>query len=146
MILRLNKPRVILGMPWLKKWNPRIDWNHLSMTLLPSPCHHIPYHAHYLGLDADRELHQLLSSLTFAKDDWSLCEYRLLAGRTGEQINKITISTQLTQANKPKEIPVPDFCIDFSDVFSEKTYNILPPHWSFEHTVPANSKMLSFPR
>ena len=28
MILRLSKPRVILGMPWLKKWNPRINWDH----------------------------------------------------------------------------------------------------------------------
>ena len=45
MILQLSKPRVILGMPWLKKWNPRIDWNHLSMTLPLSPCSHIPYHA-----------------------------------------------------------------------------------------------------
>ena len=26
MILRLNTPRVILGIPWLKKWNPMIDW------------------------------------------------------------------------------------------------------------------------
>ena len=25
MILQLSKPRVILGMPWLKKWNPRIN-------------------------------------------------------------------------------------------------------------------------
>ena len=52
-----------------------------------------------------------------------------------EQINKITISTQLAQADKPKEIPVPDFCVDFTDVFSEKTYNILPPHQSFDHTI-----------
>ena len=26
MILRLNVPQVILGIPWLKKWNPRINW------------------------------------------------------------------------------------------------------------------------
>ena len=52
-----------------------------------------------------------------------------------EQINKIMISTQLAQADKPKEIPVPNFCTDFSDVFSEKTYNILPPHQSFDHTI-----------
>ena len=45
MILRLSKPGVILEMPWLKKWNPRINWNHLSMTLPSSPHSHIPYHA-----------------------------------------------------------------------------------------------------
>ena len=26
MIVRLSQPQVILGMPWLQKWNPKIDW------------------------------------------------------------------------------------------------------------------------
>ena len=128
MILWLSKLRVILGMPWLKKWNPKINWDRLSMTLPSSPHSHIPYHARYLGLNADHELSQLFSSSSPAKDDWSLREYRLLAGGLKEQINKITISTQLAQAEKPKEIPVPSFCTDFTNVFSEKTYNVLPPH------------------
>ena len=45
MILQLNVPRVILGMPWLKKWNPMIDWPHLSMTIPSLPHRSIPYHA-----------------------------------------------------------------------------------------------------
>ena len=98
------------------------------MTLPSSPHSYIPYHARYLGLDADHELFQLFSSLSPAEDDWSLREYHLQAGGSEEQINKVTISTQLAQAEKPKEIPVPNFCTDFANVFSEKTYNILPPH------------------
>ena len=98
------------------------------MTLPLSPHSHIPYHARYLGLDADHELFQLLSSVSPAEDDWSLHEYCLLAGGLKEQINKITISTQLAQAEKSKEIPVPNFCTDFTNVFSEKTYDLLPPH------------------
>ena len=105
------------------------------MTLPSSPHSHISYHARYLGLDADHELFQLFSSLPPAKDDWSLREYRLLAGGSDKQINKVTISTQLAQAETPKEIPVPNFCTDFSNVFSEKTYNILPPHQPFNHTI-----------
>ena len=89
------------------------------MTLPLPPHSHIPYHARYLGLDADHELFQLFSSLSPAKDDWSLREYRLQAGGLVEQINKVTILTQLAQAEKPKEIPVPDFCTNFSNVFSE---------------------------
>ena len=135
MILQLSKPRVILGMPWLKKWNPKIDWNRLSMNLPSSPCLHIPYHACYLGLDVDHELSQLFSSISPTEDDWSLHEYHLWAGGSMEQINKITILTQLTQADKPKEIPVPNFCADSTDVFSEMTYNILPPHQSFDHPI-----------
>ena len=105
------------------------------MTLPSSPCHHVPYHAHYLGLNVDHELSQLFLSQSPAKDDWSLHEYHLHTGGSEEQVNKITISTQLAQAEKPKEIPVPNFCTDFSDVFSEKTYDILPPHQSFNHTI-----------
>ena len=113
---------------WLKKWNPRINWTRLSMTISSSPCSHIPYHARYLGLNADHELFQLFSSLSPAEDDWSLHEYCLQAGGSEEQINKVTILTQLVQAETPKEIPVPNFCTNFTNVFSEKTYNILPPH------------------
>ena len=121
MILWLSKPRVILGMPWLKKWNPKIDWNHLSMTLPSSPYSHIPYHACYLGLDADHELFKLFSSLSPAEDDWSLHEYRLQAGGSEEQINKITILTQLTQAERLKEIPVPNFA-PISPMYSRKRH------------------------
>ena len=28
MVLNLGKPQLILGMPWLRKWNPKIDWIH----------------------------------------------------------------------------------------------------------------------
>ena len=38
-------------------------------------------------------------------------------------------------AEKPKEVPVPDFCTNFADVFSEKTYNQLPPHRMFDHVI-----------
>ena len=136
MILLLNVPRVILGIPWLKKWNPMIDWPRLSMTIPSLPHLSIPYHAQYLGLDADHELSSLLATGSPpAEDDWSLCEYCLRTGGGNEHINEITISTQLAQADKPKNIPIPDFCSSFADVFSEQTYDILPPHCPFNHTI-----------
>ena len=135
-ILRLNVPRVILGIPWLKKWNPKINLPCLSMTIPSFPHPFIPYHAWYLGLDVDHELSLLLAtSSPPVEDDWSLCEYHLRTGGANEHINKITISTQLAQADKPKDIAVPDFCASFADVFSEQTYNILPPHCPFDHTI-----------
>ena len=36
---------------------------------------------------------------------------------------------------KSKEVPIPDFCANFTDVFSEKTYNQLPPHRMFDHAI-----------
>ena len=99
----------------------------MTIPSLPHPS--ILYHARYLGLNADHELSSLLAtSAPPVKDDWSLHEYRLWTGGANEHINKITISTQLSQADKPKNIPVPDFCSSFADVFSEQTYDILPPH------------------
>ena len=125
MILQLNTPRVILGIPWLKRWNPTIDWPHLSMTIPSLPHLHIPYHARYLGLDADHELSSLIAIASSpVEDDWSLHEYRLRTGGANKQINKITISTQLAQVEKPKDIPVPDFCSSFTNIFSKQTYDI----------------------
>ena len=113
-----------------------IDWPRLSMTIPSLPHLPIPYHARYLGLDADHELSSLLAiSSPPAKDDWSLREYHLQTGGTDEHINKITISTQLTQADKPKDISVPNFCSSFANVFSEQTHDILPPHRPFNHTI-----------
>ena len=52
-----------------------------------------------------------------------------------ESIQKITLSTQLAQDAKTSEILLPKWCEDFTDVFSEKTYDILPPHCPYDHTI-----------
>ena len=92
MVIHLSHPQIILGMPWLQKWNPIIDWNTFSINFSPR---------------VERSLH----------------EYPPLE----ENINKVTISTELAKAEKPKEISLPDFCSDFSDVFAESTHDQLPP-------------------
>ena len=37
MILSLGKQQIILGMPWLKKWNPTIDWRKHTLALPEHP-------------------------------------------------------------------------------------------------------------
>ena len=37
MVLSLGRRQIILGMPWLKKWNPTIDWKRNMMTLPKNP-------------------------------------------------------------------------------------------------------------
>ena len=84
----------------------------------------------------DHELSSLLAIRSPpVEDDWSLREYRLQTGGANEHINKITILTQIAQADKPKDTPIPNFCSSFTDVFSEQTYNTLPPHRPFDHTI-----------
>ncbi|KAF8546396.1 hypothetical protein OG21DRAFT_1427125 [Imleria badia] len=63
MVLSLGQRQIILGMSWLRKWNPCIDWNTqtLSLPLTPKDItypDHSPqrYLLHWLGLDADRKI------------------------------------------------------------------------------------------
>ena len=37
MVLSLGWQQVILGMPWLHKWNPRIDWLSNTVSIPRSP-------------------------------------------------------------------------------------------------------------
>ena len=50
-------------------------------------------------------------------------------------IHRINISTQLAQDAQTTEVSLPEWCKDFEDVFSEKTYNLLPPHCPYDHTI-----------
>ena len=139
MVLNLGWKQVILGMPWLQKWNPQIDW--LLKTLIISqeirrknvePLHEcLPfkteptvlqrYLLHWLGMDVD------------LKTTWWLQKRKQWLAR--ETIGKITISTQIAQEMPVQETILPDWCKDFPDVFSEKTHDKLPLHWPYDHVI-----------
>ena len=114
-------------MPWLKKWNPTTNWKRNTMTLPKNPLvtetTPVPqqYLVHWLGIDADTKINKCLRKCKLWKENKS--------------INKITISTQITQQSTPSETPVPDWCTDFSDVFLEQTHTKLPPHCHYDHTI-----------
>jgi hypothetical protein len=105
MAIALGKPQIILGMPWLRKWNPQIDWTTHTLKLQ----------------DPSDEV------------DASLREY--LPWKKDESISKITISTRLAQKTVPTEQPIPDWCKDFADVFSERLHSKLPPHRPYDHAI-----------
>ena len=42
MVLSLGKQQVILGMPWLHKWNPRINWISNTVSIPKSPASPLP--------------------------------------------------------------------------------------------------------
>ena len=127
MVLSLGWQQVILGMPWLHKWNPRIDWlsNTVSIPRSPAspPPDYIPqqYLLRWLGLDADQKISCRLNK----RQAWL----------NGEQINKTTISTQIAQAAQLSDPIIPEWCKDFRDVFLEKTHNQLPPHCPYDYTI-----------
>ena len=55
--------------------------------------------------------------------------------KENKSIHKITISNQIAQQSTPSETPVPDWCANFSDMFSEQTHAKLPPHRHYDHTI-----------
>ena len=139
MILNLGRKQIILGMPWLKKWNPAIDWVNKRISIpkliglrdtvplrerLPSWTDSLVpqrYILRWLGMDADLKTTRWLKK----REAW-------LAGET---IGKVTISTQIAQETKPMETTLPQWCKDFKDVFSEKSHEKLPPHRPYDHVI-----------
>ena len=127
MVLSLGRRQIILGMPWLKKWNPAIDWKRNMMMLHENPLTTETtsvsqrYLVCWLGIDANTKINKCLRKCELWKENKS--------------INKITISTQITQQSTPSETPVPDWCTNFSDVFLEQAHAKLPPHHYYDHTI-----------
>ena len=87
MIISLGRPQVVLGMPWLMKHNPHIDWEKKTVTL----------------------------------DD--------------EHIRKTTLSMELAIAAHKDEVTLPPQYSEYADVFSEQTFDALPPQRDFDHAI-----------
>ena len=81
------------------------------------------------------ELASLFSQQYSSEDDASLREHLPQKNLYCEQLNKITLSTELAQASKIPDQTIPDWCSDLEDIFSEKTHNVLPPHRPYDHTI-----------
>ena len=96
MIVGLGWAQVILGMPWLTKNNPWIDW--------------------------------IKKTIRFNE----------------EHIQKTTLSTELTITTHKEEVTLPPQYTDYADVFSKRTFDVLPPKRDFDHAI--NLKELFVPK
>ena len=114
MVIQLSHPQIILGMPWLQKWNPKINWRTSTIDF------------------CSKDLSIVPNSQGVKR---TLCECPPSNKSTDKQVDKLTISTKIAQAEKPKEATILKFCADFANVFLEKTYEQLPPHCPFDHTI-----------
>ena len=87
MIVGLGRAQVVLGMPWLAKNNPQIDW--------------------------------VKKTISF----------------DNEHIRKTTLSMELTIAAQKDDVVLPPQYADYTDVFSERTFDALPPQQDFDHAI-----------
>ena len=129
-------------MPWPKSKKPHIDWQNNTLSFPRSftldndnDLTSQRYLLRWLGCDSDMELSLLFSQKYSSEDDASLREYLPQKDLYCEHLNKITLSTELTQAAKVPDQKIPDWCSNLKDIFSEKTHNILPPHRPYDHTI-----------
>ena len=139
MVLNLGRKQVILGMPWLWKWNPQINWLMKTLTIPQGirrkdvePLHEsLPFETEstipqryllcWLGMDTDLKTTQRF----WKRKQWL----------TRETVGKVTISAWIAQETLVQEAVLPEWCQDFSDVFSEKTHDKLPPHQPYDHVI-----------
>ena len=47
----------------------------------------------------------------------------------------MTLSTELAIAAQKEEVTLPPQYTEYANVFSEQTFDILPPQWDFDHTI-----------
>ena len=95
-------------MPWLQKWNPKINWKTFSLEL---------GNTDDLSPNIDFEITTLVSQSDPQGVERALCEHPPLNGSIEEQIDKLTISMEIAQAEQPKEVSIPESCKDFADIF-----------------------------
>ena len=52
-----------------------------------------------------------------------------------EHIWKTALSTELTITTHKEEVSLPSQYADYADIFSKRTFDVLPPRWEFDHPI-----------
>ena len=131
-ITSLGPEKVILGLPWLRHRNPRINWQEGTMSLNADQGMGLePFEVEVTKIAANQmECHCLLHEglLDTAQD-----EVYCLAGFTYAQ----QIAEQVSKAKGKKtfEEMVPAYYRDFAKVFLEEESQRLPEHQPWDHAI-----------
>ena len=59
-----------------------------------------------------------------------------------EYIRKTTLSTELAIATHKSEVTLPPQYSDYADVFSEQTFDTLPPQRDFDHAIDLKESVM----
>ena len=123
----LGTDRVILGFPWLREWNPKIDWptKKLEGGAVSAKTMTLPEWAK-IGL------------LSFQAQRVARDHYLQEGDVVYVQVNKMNVAQQWAiEANKEKPpTKVPKEYQDYNDIFSEEKAKQLPPtRGEFDHQI-----------
>jgi predicted aspartyl protease len=127
LVTDLGPEDVVLGLPWLRKVNPEIDWMEGKLKMSGGP-------------QTEARVEQIAANRTQRRRWWKACVLEDLT----EQVwcaAGFTYSTELAEKaskEKPKrafEEIVPQEYRQYADVFSEKESERLPTHKSYDHAI-----------
>ena len=128
----LGPEKVILGLPWLRHWNPQIDWQEGTMRLnTDQGVGPEPLEIEVIKIVANwMERRRLLADQVI---DSSQDELFCLAGFTYSQ--QITEKAIAAKGKKTFKEMVPKQYWDFAKVFSEEESQRLPRHQPWDHAI-----------
>jgi hypothetical protein len=144
----LGKDRMILGYPWLKIFNPEIDWGaarmkgRLKVETTTSKVQRTKHNALRLRRIAMEDATPMITSMEELQEHtWNVVQSdKIHTGNTGEQIRKTTIAQQMAEraydsskVNTEERIP-PKFA-RHKKVFSEQEAKRFPPKWPWDHQI-----------
>jgi hypothetical protein len=141
---------VILGLPWLRRLNPPVNWKEGTMELLrdttlsaltdvdePQPS--VDFSDPYEELIASIGLTTIPKAFDFLRDPPS------------QRINSVAHDhSRSTTVEEDMKAFIPEKYWEFSDVFLKSNFDALPPHTEFDHAIelkesysPQKSKIYS---
>ena len=145
LITDIGPEDVILGLPWLKKTNPVIDWNLGQMVLQSGLNSEVPPSVSQFKMTRAERRHWLKTGIIEDNTDEVWC------------MASMTYSTQLAaevnekKYGKPLEDLIPAEYLSHRKVFSEEESHCLPKHQLWDHTIdlkpdaPAQLKFKVYP-
>ena len=128
----LGPEKVILGLPWLRHRNPRINWQEGTMSLNTDQGMGLePFKVEVTKIAANRMEHHCLlhEGVLETHQDEVYC----LAGFMYTQ--QIAEQASKAKGKKMFEEMVPEYYRDFAKVFSEEESQWLPEHQPWDHAI-----------
>ncbi|PIL22295.1 hypothetical protein GSI_14983 [Ganoderma sinense ZZ0214-1] len=159
-VANIGRDDAILGMPWIRKYNPEINWRTGQLTINDKIIaqqlriqqyqdKHEPPTGTLWGLPPPQTLQHLALSFIEAQYDY-IEEERLIHNpikiitqllEANQQVNRMNKSTEIAIAAKQGKVEksleelLPDYALEYKRVFEKKAAERFPPSTPWDHAI-----------
>ena len=133
LVTNLGPEDVVLGLPWLKRVNPTIDWEKGEMDIPGSPDNESSSPVHKIQANREERRQWLRAGILEDTTDelWCYAGYTLST--------KLAAEKNLAKDKQTFEQMVPPQYRQYKKVFSEEESHRLPQHQPWDHTIDLKS-------